>query len=111
MAEKQSESNLQEEIDSLKADLANLRSDFSDIAGALRDLGVSKAESWRDYAEEELNERREEIRRALGEARARGRRTEEDIERRISENPWSSLLAALGVGFILAKIMDRGERR
>ena len=103
--------NLQEEIDALKNDLANLRSDISELTGAVRDMGYDKVGEWRSSAEDELGERREDLRRAMGAARDRGRRAEDEFEQRVNEHPWGSLLAALGVGFILAKITDRGERR
>ena len=103
--------SLQEEIDALKSDLSHLRSDISDLAGAVRDMGYSKAGEWRSSLEEEVGERREDVRRVLGAARDRGRKYESDFERQVGEHPWGSLLAALGVGFIVAKIMDWGERR
>jgi len=105
------EGRLQEEIDALKADLANLRSDISDLTGAVRDMGYSKADEWRSAFEDEVNERREDVRRAMGAAQDRGRRAEDEFERRVGEHPWGSLLAALGVGFLLATFMGRGERR
>ncbi|MFB6259704.1 MAG: DUF883 domain-containing protein, partial [Thiohalorhabdaceae bacterium] len=61
--------------------------------------------------EDELDERRQDLRRAMGAARDRGRRAEDEFEEQVNEHPWGSLLAALGVGFILAKVMDRGDRR
>lgn len=103
--------NLQEEIDALKSDLASLRSDISELTGAVRDMGYGKAGEWRSSVEDELGERREELRRAMGAARDRGQQAEDEFEQRVNEHPWGSLLAALGVGFILAKITDRGERR
>ena len=105
------ESSLQQEIDALKADLSNLRSDISDLAGAMRDMGYSKAGEWRSAFEDEVDERREDFRRAMGSARDRGRRAEADFERRVGEHPWGSLLAALGLGFLAAKLLGRGERR
>jgi len=106
-----SSQNLQEEIDALKADLSSLRTDISDLAGAMRDLGYAKAGEWRSDVEDEFNERREDFRRAMGAARDRGQRAEDDFERRVGEHPWGSVLTALGIGFILAKLMDTGGRR
>jgi len=105
------DSSLRDEVDALKSDLANLRSDISELTGALRDLGYAKAGEWRSSFEEEVDERREDLRRAMNAARERGRKAEGDFERQVGEHPWSSLLAALGIGFIVAKVMDRGERR
>lgn len=82
------QSNLNKEIEALKADLASLRSDISRLTGAARD-DIS------DFA---------------GSARDRGQKMEEGFEKRIGEHPWSSLLTAIGVGFVLAKVMDRGGR-
>ncbi|HKJ88891.1 MAG TPA: hypothetical protein VKA48_10325 [Gammaproteobacteria bacterium] len=109
MAEEKTDLN--EEMQALKADLAALRTDVSELAGAMRDMGRDKAEGWRSNLEGEWNERREEFMRALGLARDRGRQAEEDLERNVGEHPWTSLATAFGVGFLIAKILEKGDRR
>ncbi|MFA9460936.1 DUF883 family protein [Thiohalorhabdus sp. Cl-TMA] len=109
MAEEKKE--LDEEIQALKADLAALRSDVSELASTMRDMGRDKANDWRSSMQDEWSERRDELMRALGVARDRGRQAEEDFERNVSEHPWTSLATAFGVGFLIAKIMDMGGRR
>ena len=105
------DTHMREEIDALKADLANLRSDIADLAGVMRDTGYAKAGEWRSAFEDEVSGRREDFRRAMGSARERGRRAEADFEHRVGEHPWISLLGALGLGFLAAKLLERGERR
>ncbi|KPV40007.1 hypothetical protein AN478_07445 [Thiohalorhabdus denitrificans] len=103
--------DLNEEIRALKDDLSSLRSDVSELAEAMREAGRDKASDWRSSVQDEWNERREELLHALGVARDRGRQAEEDLERSIGEHPWTSLVAAFGVGYLLAKITGVGGRR
>lgn len=101
--------NLQEEMQIIKDDMAKLRADVSDLVGLLKDLGAEKAGEARATVEEELREQREKLRRALGSAKERGKKTADDLEETISEHPLSSLLAAFGIGFILAKLTNGGR--
>lgn len=109
------ENELQEELRRLRADLSNLQNDMAELVGTLRDLGVNKAEGMRSSVEDEIRNRREELRRRLNEARTGSRRAVEDavegIEQGIGQHPLSSLITAFGLGFIIAKLMDLGGRR
>lgn len=112
MAEK---SDIQQELAQLKSDLAKLRSDVGDLAGAVKASGTDKARHVRDSLEDEINARRDELRDLIRQARAGGRRvvddTVEGIEDTVGEHPMSSVLAAFGLGFIVAKLMANGDRR
>lgn len=111
MAEKE----LQDELKRLRADLNNLQNDVAGLVSTLRDLGVDKVEGLKSSVEDEIRARREELRRRLNEARSSGRKAVEDavegIEQGIGQHPLSSLLTAFGLGFIIAKLMDLGNRR
>lgn len=96
--------NLHEEMETLKADVAKLRADVSDLLDVLREIGAEKVESTKSSIEDEIRERRERLREAINRAEERGRRTSEDFERNIAQHPLSSVLAAFGLGFILAKL-------
>lgn len=101
--------NVQDEIQNLKDDVSKLRSDVSELVGVLRDLGVEKIDEARGNVEDELRARREQLRESVDKAKARGRKTADDIENQISEHPLSSLLAAFGLGFIIAKLSGGGS--
>ena len=105
------EPELQKQIDDLKDDLKALRTDLGELARILKDLGVGKVHEARSSVEEELEARREELRRRWEEARGRGKKTMDDFEQGIGQHPFSSVLAAFGIGFLIAKLMDIGGRR
>jgi ElaB/YqjD/DUF883 family membrane-anchored ribosome-binding protein len=105
------EPELQKQIDDLKADLKAIRTDLGGLARILKDLGVGKVDEARSSVEEGVEAGREELRRRWEEARGRGRKTMDDFEQGIGQHPLSSVLAAFGVGFLIAKLMDLGGRR
>lgn len=98
------DANLQDEIQALKNDLGSLRSDIGDLAKAVREMGQERARAWRSSVEEGVSE-------ATQAARERGRKAEAEFERNVSEHPWTTVLTALGVGFLIAKLSEIGGRR
>jgi len=105
------EPELQKQIDDLKTDLKSLKTDLAELARILKDLGLGKVSDARSSIEEELEMGREELRRRLDEARGRGKKTMDDLEEGIGQHPFSSVLAAFGTGFLIAKLMSLGGRR
>jgi len=101
--------NVQDELQTLKDDVAKLRTDVSELVGLLKDLGADKIDEARGTVEEGLRARREQLRESVGRAKARGKKAADDIEEQITEHPLSSLLAAFGLGFIIAKLSGGGS--
>lgn len=101
--------NVQDELQTLKDDVAKLRADVSELVGLLKDLGAEKIDEARGTVEEQLQARREKLRESVDRAKARGKKTADDIEEQITEHPLSSLLAAFGLGFIIAKLSGGGS--
>lgn len=105
------EADYQKELDTVKADLAKLRSDVAELTGAVKESGSRRAGQVRETVEEELRRAREELRHTLDTARERGRRAKEEMEGTVGEHPYGTLLTAFGLGFIIAKLLDNGGRR
>lgn len=101
--------NVQDELQTLKDDVAKLRADVSELVGLLKDLGAEKIDEARGTVEEQLQARREKLRESVDRAKARGKKAADDIEEQITEHPLSSLLAAFGLGFIIAKLSGGGS--
>jgi len=101
---------LTRELEQMRSDMAALRADVAELAKALKTMGANKAESVKDTIEEEIRERRDALREKLDEARARGQEVKDGLEDRMETHPYTSLLTAFGVGFVLAKLMHLGER-
>ena len=100
-----------EEIQALKADIANLRADVADLAGTMQSVAGNRASRFRDSIQSELNDRTDRLRQRFDDVRTRGRKQLDDIEENVGEHPLGSLAAAVGVGFVLAKLMELGGRR
>lgn len=100
------ERSLHEEMDSLKEDVAKLRSDVGDLLGLIKDLSAEKGNG-RAGLREEFDEQRERLWDAVGRVREQGQRRVNDLEDQISEHPLGSLFAAFGLGYIIAKLGGR----
>jgi len=102
---------LQKEVAALKEDMARLR---EDIAALTRALGET-AGDYRDAAREEVLRRAEEAkaqaRAQVERARQAGEEMVEEVEQKIVEKPFMSLLTAAGIGFVLARLLEGRSRR
>lgn len=105
------EADYQKEVQKLREDLAQLREDVSSLTQTLKDLGVQRTEDLKGSARAEYQRRREQFREQVEGLRDRGRDALDEVEESIGEHPMSSLLAAFGLGFIIAKMLDIGGRR
>lgn len=95
-----SQLNLDKDIESLKENVANLRSDILQITQALLEKGKSETEVTKDRLIDELKY-------DLDAAREKGKKTVESVERQIQEKPFLSLLIAFVIGLFLGKLFDR----
>jgi len=103
------DTNLKEELETLKADVGKLRNDVGGLLEVLKGLGAEKVGNARTSIDEELEKRRQELRDALSGAKARGERAADAVEGEISQHPLSSVMAAFGMGFLIAKLLDVGR--
>ena len=83
-------------LSSLVSDVANLRADMSSVTEALRSLG------------EGASSRAGELWRSANETM---KPSVDTLQRTVQSNPVLSLLAAVGVGMILARVFSSGRTR
>ncbi|HYW04504.1 MAG TPA: hypothetical protein VFA86_11250 [Gammaproteobacteria bacterium] len=88
--------DLNKEFEALKADVARLRSDISDLAGAVRQAGEQRGRQAYSRA-----------RQAGEQAWHRASEAEQAAAHEIAERPMASVLTAFGVGFLVGLILDR----
>ena len=79
----------------LKQDLATLRADLGNLLTAVKDLGVEQGR----VAYGQLRETGER-------ARVKARETQESIEHYVEARPLTSVLIALGTGFVLGSLLS-----
>jgi len=80
---------LRAELAALKEDLANIGETVGRIAGTATDEG------------------RQRIRSAAQSSKQQARDTISSLEHEIEERPMTSVAAAMGIGFILGRLLDR----
>ena len=100
-----------EEIDALKADIANLRGDIAKLADAVLGAADEKINEAREQMNDQARETREDFQRKVDEALDRGRRTLDDLDEHVREHPVGSLLTAFGAGLLIAMLLGPGGRR
>ncbi|HER34732.1 MAG TPA: DUF883 family protein [Halothiobacillaceae bacterium] len=102
------------ELDAVKADLAQLRGDVGDLLKAVREQGEervrSRASRARDEVQGAFEEGMDTLNRGYRQAREQGERRIEDAEELVGNHPLTSVVAAFGIGFVIAKLLDGGRR-
>jgi len=102
-----SESDLARDAEALQDQIEALKKDIATISATLADLVKSGLREGRDTVREKADRYRrqgqEQAEAAIEEARAYG----EALEARISRNPFSAVLVALGLGFLIGLLSRR----
>lgn len=84
------------ETEALKKDMEKLRQDLSALAEAVKNSSRQHAREGMDAARAKFDEARRE---AAGQA--------EQVGDQIKERPFTSVLAALGIGLLIGKLISR----
>lgn len=102
------------ELAAVKADLQQLKTDMAALVAALKDSGskrVSAAEETTLEAVHEaiasLNSRFETLKSKAG---AQAKDALDEAEQAVTRHPLATVVAAFGIGFVLAKLFDTGSR-
>ncbi|HKL20454.1 MAG TPA: hypothetical protein VJ904_01535 [Tichowtungia sp.] len=95
------------ELKELREEFASLKSDVSEIGKTLSQLASSAANEGRERVRDVAEEGRDRIRNAANQSREQARQSWNAFEKEVEERPMTSLAVALGLGFILGKLLDR----
>ncbi|MFO7807866.1 YqjD family protein [Guyparkeria sp.] len=101
------------ELEAVKADLAQLRGDMGELLKAVKEQGESRvrhgADRARDEAKDAFEEGLDTLNRGYEQARQYGDKRVEEAEQIVGRHPLTSVVAAFGVGFVIAKLIDGGR--
>lgn len=90
------------------ADLQNqmkaIQSDLASLTGTLKSYGAEQMQHMSAAARHAMDRAGEGMRMSAAEARQRGEHIAEEVEQTISRNPLTSVLVALGVGYVAGMI-------
>ncbi|MFP4639255.1 MAG: YqjD family protein [Guyparkeria sp.] len=102
------------EVEALKKDLAQLRGDVADLLKVVKEQSEQrvrdKAETARDEVKEAFDDGMSALNRGYDQVRARGEARVDEAEELVGRHPLTSVMAAFGIGFVVAKLMDLGGR-
>jgi ElaB/YqjD/DUF883 family membrane-anchored ribosome-binding protein len=96
-----------QELETLKADIAKLRSDLTDLAQKLVDIGTDQVGTVKETLTGQAQSVMDTMRQVFGDTREQGRRTIENIQQQVGEKPYVILIAALAAGFLLTRLLER----
>lgn len=102
--------SLRDEMDSLKADVAQLREDILGLTDTLKENVSESAKVGRAKTQERLQEIWGDFEKRFEDVIDGGRATFDRAEQKVSEHPTGSMLTAFGLGYVIAKVLDGGRR-
>lgn len=104
------EDAIRKELDTLKEDIAKLRTDIGDLTSAIKSVASEKVSSTKADAQRRAQGAWEDIESKLDEVLNQGRAAAGEVEDKITAHPAGSVLTAFGIGFIIAKLLDMRGR-
>lgn len=96
-----------DEFELLKRDVAALRDDLKVMSEHLKTIGETAVRGARARGAAKIDEARAELDEMVKELRQHGQDSVDSVERAIQDRPLVSVLAALGLGLILARLFER----
>lgn len=103
----QSKQSSDRSYDALEAELAKLRDDVGSLASTVRDIASDEVKATVEAIRERLDKASSEARRATRRAKASAHEAADALEGAIEEHPFTSILIALGLGFIIGALLRR----
>lgn len=98
---------LQNDLNTLKADFRDMQADLRKVLAGLRSESTGRLGDLRQRIREQASHRVEQLKDGMAHARVYGHRAADRMERQVKERPLVSILAALGIGALLGRLLTR----
>jgi ElaB/YqjD/DUF883 family membrane-anchored ribosome-binding protein len=99
--------DVQREIDSLKADLKTLRNDLSELSKTSGKMAGDSVQAARDALRDEADKLIDRLKKTASAAQEEGEQVAGQIRDEVAEKPLPSLLTAFGVGTLVGWLISR----
>jgi ElaB/YqjD/DUF883 family membrane-anchored ribosome-binding protein len=99
--------DMSKELDDIRSDLKQLRSDFSAILGSIREEASDRVDDARSSVKDRIEDGMDFIKDNIEGARDYGGKMFDQVRGTVEERPITSVLVAFGVGMFLGKLLDR----
>lgn len=103
-----SEKTHDKELDALKIDIARLREEIAGLAGGMKNAVGIHAEQAAEADRQEGQSVWTDLFRKFDSSRVQGEKVIRDLSAEVEQHPLVSIMAAFGLGYIIAKLWYRG---
>lgn len=107
MAERNADRTVDQELSAIKGDLGQLRQDMAALTRALADSAEGGARDVADKVRDMAAKTQDGAERLSRAALAQGEQSFHAIATQIEQRPFTSILAAFGVGLVIGRLLDR----
>lgn len=83
--------NIDQELNQLKSDMANLREDVATMVDTMKEAGIKKSRNYYDRSREA------------------GEKVSKRARKEVENHPVTSVLSAFGTGFVVGMLLDRRQ--
>jgi len=97
------------ELDALKADIARLREEFAELVGGVKKSAGIHAEQEGPTPGEDGHDVWADLLNKFDSSRVQGEKVVRDLSAEVKQHPLVSIMAAFGLGYIIAKLWYRGK--
>jgi len=98
----------EKELDALKADIAHLREEIASLAAGVKKSDGTHAEQSNAADHQEGPGVWEDLLHKFDSSRVQGEKVVKDLAAEVEQHPLVSIMAAFGLGYIIAKLWYRG---
>jgi len=106
-----STSTVSDSVQDLHDDMAKLRGDIGGLFQTFIDMGKAEAGEVRAQVENKARRQIDALHEAVEYTRRRGEEAVGMVGHKVEEYPMTTLLGAVGVGFLIGMMIDRSSRR
>jgi len=100
-------SQFSREVNAVKTDTKRLMDDLASVLETLIEMGKTQAGESHEKLVQNLEGKILQLREGVEQVRDKGIETKNKVEEEVIKHPWISVFTALGVGFVLGRILLR----
>jgi len=95
------------DVEDLARQIKQIQNDFAELAETIKAIGMNRMDGATEAFSEAVEQAAGNVRSSAAEARHRGEAIAGDVEAVITRNPFTAILVAFGLGYVIARMKRR----
>jgi len=95
------------DVEDLARQIKQIQNDFASLAETIKAIGIDRMDTASEAFTEAVEQAAGSVRSSAAEARHRGEAIAGDVESAITRNPFTAILVAFGLGYVIARMTRR----